>query len=139
MTEEDATELIDIFTQYKPAFIKLMLLDELGTMPPDEAANPMKSGAITFLSFLIFGSIPLWVYVIIGTGEKSSNVLFALACVATAISIFALGALKGKVAQARWWKAGFTFLLNGAIANVLAYFIGWGLQIGFGVKSDKLK
>jgi hypothetical protein len=41
----------------------LQLVHELGHMLPGEGASPVKNGLVTFTSFMIFGSLPLWPYV----------------------------------------------------------------------------
>lgn len=72
--------------------------------------------------------------------EVSETILFLVACVLTAITLFALGALSVRVlflpyyliSKARftilpWWKSGLLYLLIGAVAAASSYFIGWGV------------
>lgn len=52
-------------------------------------------GLVTFLSFLLFGSVPLWGYVIFQVADvDNKDTMFAIACVLAACTMFALGAVK---------------------------------------------
>ena len=49
--------------KYKKLFIEVMVREELGLLIPDPKESPTMSGFITFISFFVFGSIPLLCYV----------------------------------------------------------------------------
>lgn len=66
---------------------------ELGIMPPDLSAKPHLNGLVTFASFAVAGLIPLIAYVIGVAFNPTEDILFAVACVMTAITLFILGAL----------------------------------------------
>ena len=62
---------------------------------------PLFSGVVTFFAFILFGLVPLLSYVLFGllpweTYDSIDNVnlSFAISCVATAITLFLLGAVK---------------------------------------------
>ena len=63
MTEEDAVSVIDVMAKYKNFFLDVMMVEELGLMPPDEDDKPWKNGVVTFVAFVFFGFIPLLSYV----------------------------------------------------------------------------
>lgn len=60
-------------------------------------------GGVTFVSFLIFGSVPLWGYVIISAAgsDISTDLMFVIACILAGLTMFALGAFKVRAACGR--------------------------------------
>jgi len=48
--------------------------------------------AVTFISFLVFGCVPMWVYLILwGAKYEDHAGIFGIASAATALTLFALG------------------------------------------------
>mmetsp|Transcript_43090 Transcript_43090/g.116283 ORF Transcript_43090/g.116283 Transcript_43090/m.116283 type:complete len:125 (-) Transcript_43090:369-743(-) len=83
----------------------------------------------TFGAFVAFGSVPLLSFIAFSSVEDlGPNGLFGICCLFTAIAIFALGAVKGKFAQANMFTSGAYMLLNGSLAAASSYVIGWGLE-----------
>merc|ERR1719419_1699778 len=88
--------------------------------------SPLKNGGVTFLSFLVFGFIPLLSFLIfdgfdIGPGgQRDAAIVF------TAVTLFSLGAIKAYYCNAtktQIFKSGISVLLNGIIAAAAAFFI----------------
>ena len=78
--------------EYKEFFIDHMMIEELGKAMPDPDESPAKSGLAMFTSFIIFGSIPMWSYIIFllaGYDDRSGQ--FAVCCAMTAVALFLLG------------------------------------------------
>jgi VIT1/CCC1 family predicted Fe2+/Mn2+ transporter len=127
---EDAQQLVDTMKQYPKFFLDHMFVDELGMLPPDEDAELWKEGLVTFLSFVFFGSVPLLTYLIAKAvgGDADDDVLFATACVATALTMFLLGVVKAKLTKSNPFKSGALMLLNGGLAALAAFAIGWCLE-----------
>lgn len=137
---EDATTIIMIYSKYTDAFVDLMLIEELGIEPPDDDVwGPAKNGAVTFASFMVFGSIPLIFYIItLFFGLPTSggvDITFILSAVATAVTLFTLGALKSRLTSEKWWKAGSLMLLNGGLAAGAAYGVGVALGAAVGTQA----
>ena len=91
----------------------------------------MGNAIATFISFLVFGAIPLLTYVIalfIDTLASNSVLLFTIACISTGITLFVLGALKTNITGKNLWISGLETLLVGAAAAGAAYLIGFGLS-----------
>ena len=61
-TKDDAKEMTDILERNEEAFLYVMMAEELGI--PEDSASPIKNGIVTFISFCIFGSIPLISFVV---------------------------------------------------------------------------
>lgn len=138
MTKEEATTVIDVFARHKQMFVDLMMVEELGLEVPDAEAQPWKEGLVTFTAFLIFGSVPLWMYVIFKladpAGTLSADLMFGLTCVATAVTMFLLGVFKAGITKQNRFKSGGFMLMNGSIAAASAYFVGWLFEEALGVQ-----
>jgi len=142
LTKEEAETVVDIFSRYPDQLVDIMLVEELGLMPPDESAAPWKNGVIMFFSFLIFGSVPLLAYIIAllaGASKENSkagfDITFIIACFVTALTLFALGAFKSRFSSQRWWVSALFTLGYGAVAAGASYLIGYLLQLIVGGNS----
>lgn len=136
--EEDARIILKTMMPYKDFFIDHMMLLELGLQTPDEDENPAKNGLVTFGSFLVFGSVPMWVYVVIwATDYKDQNGPFGIACAFTALTMFLLGATQARLTRQNVLKTGTTMMMNGCVAAAAAYLVGWGLEHAIGNGEDK--
>jgi VIT1/CCC1 family predicted Fe2+/Mn2+ transporter len=133
MTTEDATTVMNIFAKHPKLFVDLMLVDELGLMPPDLEESAAKKGLVTFVSFIFFGAIPLWFYLIFYSVDIDNGAMFAIASVATAFAMFLLGAVKAKFVNQTWYISGLGMLGNGVFAAISAYLVGLGLAEAFGI------
>lgn len=124
-TEEDAREILTIMGNHKEFFIDHMMVQELGIMPPDDGANAaLIQSLIMFASFVLFGFVPLFAYVIFNPIHWSGfNPSFLVACILTALALFGLGAFKSKWESTAWWWSGTQVLFNGAIAALVAYLV----------------
>lgn len=126
----DALEILNKMVLNKQFFLEHMMVEELGFMPVDENAQPAKKGAVTFLSFLTFGSVPLVVYIALHD-TMDTHFVFIIASGAVASTLFGLGCLKAKLIQSRGWeivKSGCETLGLGGLACGMSYLVGWGLE-----------
>ena len=96
ISKEDATNIINTMAKYPKFFVDHMVVEELGIMPPDPDDAPAKKGLVTFLSFVIFGSVPMIVYsILLHVDSVTDDVKFIIACVFSGLTMFLLGVLKG--------------------------------------------
>jgi len=117
----EAKELVTILSHNKKNFIDTMMVEELGLIPPDPDDSPFKSGLVTFASFVFFGLIPMLPYIIgVALGSPFMN-LFIAACLLTAFTQFALGAITSRFTIISWWKGGLYMLLVGIVASGVSY------------------
>lgn len=138
VSEEDARAILEKMAKYPDLFIDHMMVMELGHMTPDKDDNPAKDGLWTFLSFILFGSVPILSYLFCWAAKYSNKQgAFGISCAATAITLFCLGAVQGKISRLNVWKSGSLMLLNGGMATVAAYLIGWGLEEAFGLSQKQ--
>jgi DNA damage-binding protein 1 len=126
----DAVLILNKMVQNKQFFLEHMMVEELGLMPVDPEANPGKKGLVTFVSFMVFGSVPLVCYIALyNTMDK--NYVFAIASSAVACTLFTLGCLKAKLVHVegcRMIRSGLETLGLGSLACTVSYLVGWGLE-----------
>lgn len=125
-SQEDATKIINLLSKNKKAFVDSMMVDELGIMESDE--NPIKNGAVTFGSFVVFGFVPLFAFVGAWLFNWFGNSVFFLSIILTGVTMFTLGALKVRITGRNWFTSGIEMLLVGSLAAGASY--GVGLLLG---------
>ncbi|MEE4237656.1 MAG: VIT1/CCC1 transporter family protein [Anderseniella sp.] len=114
---EALDDAVKAITSDRKMWINTMLAEEYGLTT--NLRSPLMSGVSTFVSFLLFGLIPLLPYMM---GLERA---FETAMVATGIAFFAIGSIKSKWSLASWWRSGLETLAIGASACSLAYGVGW--------------
>ena len=134
-SEEEATTVINTMTkkpEYRAYFLEHMCQQELGlTLPPDDKLMPVKAGFVMWLSFMFFGSLPLWPYCIFlgvnwGTAPDDWATdlpypnpyrwqQFGISIAITVLCLFMLGVLQAKILRQNMLK-------DGACA------VGWGAE-----------
>jgi VIT1/CCC1 family predicted Fe2+/Mn2+ transporter len=62
MSEEDAKLITNTLAKHKKAWVDVMMAEELGLLSSDE--NPVKNAIVTFISFVIFGIVPILPYIV---------------------------------------------------------------------------
>lgn len=133
VNEADAKQILVPMMKYTDLFLHHMMVLELGLQTPDEDENPVKNGLVTFGSFVAFGSVPMWVYLVIwGTSYTDEQGAFGIACGFTALTMFLLGATQARLTRQPILKTGSLLMMNGCIAAAAAYLIGWGLDSAIG-------
>jgi len=129
MTEKDAAQVVNIMSKYTDIFVDTMMVEELGLMAVDPTDSPLKNGFVTFFSFLIFGCIPMLSYVVgVAVNSTHGEIVFAIACVVTLITMFVLGTLISRFSPSKWYISGLWIAVNGGAAAGVAYLIGWALS-----------
>ena len=136
MTEKDAEDVINIMSKYQNFFLDVMMVEELGLMPPDEDDSPARNGLVTFASFVFFGFIPLLPFVLGRATKASDDVNFAVACILTGCTMLALGASKAKFTNQSMVRSALLMLLNGGMAAIAAYMVSWGMAEALGTKGE---
>lgn len=113
-------------TGNREVWVDTMMKEELGLI--EDQGSPVKKGWITFISFVLVGSIPLLSYF----GGIFSEVLrenaYQISIVLTAFAFFFVGSAKVYVTGKNWFKSGLETLLVGGLAAVVAYGVGFALR-----------
>ncbi len=119
---EDARTVVDIFARHEETWIEVMMVEELGIVGTDE--SPLRNGIVTFLSFALFGLVPLLAYVLARMLPFLQFNTFFVACFLTAATLFALGAIKAGITGRNWVKSGLETLAVGGVAALAAFLVG---------------
>lgn len=133
LSAEDAKTIIDTMAKYKEFFVDHMMVMELGLMPVDAEDEAWKKGAVTFFSFLTFGSVPVLTYIIfrgVDFGDTDVDWVFIISIFSTLITIFMLGVCQGLITNQNIWVSGGRMLFNGGLAASVSYLLGFLLKEG---------
>ena len=91
----------------------------------EETKSPWAMGGVTFLSFLLFGFIPLLVYVLDYLKLMSTDSpLFLYSSILTGLVFMLIGYLKAIVTQTKVIRSMLETFFLGAAAAGLAYLVG---------------
>jgi VIT1/CCC1 family predicted Fe2+/Mn2+ transporter len=122
LNRKDSKSLVNILKKNKKLWVETMMHDELGLIRGE--VSPIKNGLVTFLSFNLFGFIPLAVYLFgVMFGWDISDG-FLLTSIFVGVAMFSLGATKVKITGKNWFRSGIETLMIGGIAACAAYFVG---------------
>ncbi len=119
-------QVVDVITADKDRWVDVMMKEELNMTKGDK--SPLAMGAMTFLSFLVIGLIPLLAYLIDYTSEEKSTNLFQTSILLTSLAFIGIGWLKSYVAQTSRIRSVLETLFLGSAAAVLSYFVGSVLE-----------
>ena len=131
MDPGDAQAVTEVLARNKQAWVAVMMAEELGIV--ESESSPWKHALATFLSFSIFGLIPVAAYVVSRFLPPLVPFTFALSSVLTGLTLFILGALKSRFTKRSWLASGAEMLIVGGLAAAAAYGIGLGLSRLVGV------
>lgn len=118
----DSTSSRAIAVHYvkNPSYLARFLLEEEHDMIDPTAETPFHTGLATFLSFVIFGSIPLIPFAVSG----GSIPPLWVSSIATGIALVILGILRWRVTRQTVARSLGETILLGSLAALLAYKIG---------------
>lgn len=115
-------QIVDVITADKDRWVDVMMKEELNMMESNK--SPLAMGAMTFVSFVIVGLVPLIAYLWDYSSEQTEGNLFTISIILTSIAFIGIGWLKSVVTQTRRIKSILETLFLGAAAAVLSYFVG---------------
>lgn len=114
-------QVVEVITRDKDRWIDVKMKEGLLMSRP--VKSPLWIGGITYISFILIGLIPLVVFVLDYLDPMEMN-LFITSSILTAIGFLIIGWLKAHVNQTRILKGISETVGLGAIAAVVAYFVG---------------
>jgi VIT1/CCC1 family predicted Fe2+/Mn2+ transporter len=83
-----------------------------------EHVSPLRHGAVTFVSFVSAGLIPLIPFVF------SIGNMFSTSAILVAVALFAIGSLRSIFTHKPWFRSGIEMLVIGGIAALVAFAVG---------------
>ena len=88
-----------------------------------------QTGAITLISFVIAGSLPLLPYFLkfLGLPIFFAN-QFYCSIFTTSLALFLTGSLRTLLIDGSWWRRGLEILFIGSLAAAAAYLLGAGVE-----------
>lgn len=116
----DAETLADELMKHPQLLADFMMSYEYGMANPEDE-NPTKNALFTFVSFLIFGVVPLIPYFL----SDPTQAVFIQSVVATALALLALGVLRVLVTGEQPMRSILETLLIGGTCALVAYIVGW--------------
>ncbi|MEK7084588.1 MAG: VIT1/CCC1 transporter family protein [Patescibacteria group bacterium] len=115
-----ARDMAEAASKNKTLFLNEMAYRELHVFP-GALEEPVKSGVVMGVAYVIGGSIPLVPYLFFPLSFAGLwSIFFTLG------GLFLLGSLTTKFSKRAWWRAGFEMLLVGGIAIAVGYGVGRG-------------
>ncbi len=115
-------KVVDVITADRTLWIDTMLREERGLSLVQ--VSPWKAGWVTFVAFSAIGLIPILPFVAQYIMSLPNSPVRATSLILTAVSFFAVGAMKSRYVAESWQRAGTETLLMGSVAAALAYIVG---------------
>jgi VIT1/CCC1 family predicted Fe2+/Mn2+ transporter len=111
---------VGVITEHRERWIDTMMAEEHGM--PAVIRSPMKAALMTFIAFVLCGSVPIIPYAL-GLAEPTWP-----AIVMTGLTFFGIGSLRSHWSVTPWWRAGLETFAIGMAAAGVAYAVGASLQ-----------
>jgi VIT1/CCC1 family predicted Fe2+/Mn2+ transporter len=118
----DARQMVETMSQHPKAWVDIMMVEELGILADEE--SPLKNALTTFVSFAIFGFVPLLTTILARFVPFLAANSFAVSAGMVAVFLFALGAVKTKITGRPWLSSGIETLVVGGITAAAAWGVG---------------
>jgi VIT1/CCC1 family predicted Fe2+/Mn2+ transporter len=111
---------VKAITSQRKRWIDTMMAEEHGM--PAVIRSPLKAALMTFIAFVLCGSLPILPYAL---ELQRSEILSVVMAGAT---FFAIGSLRSHWSPAPWWRAGIETFVIGMLAAGVAYLVGYLLK-----------
>jgi vacuolar iron transporter family protein len=114
-------QVVDVITSDKTIWVDTMMKEELRMIKTEKTS--LKTAAVTFVSFVLIGSIPLLSY-LFRTSQQSASDLFISSSIFTSFALCIIGLLKSWVTERNYIKGIAETLGLGGIAALVSYYVG---------------
>ena len=119
LSDESVEKITSAIVSDKNLWADMMMVTEHG-MTEDSFDSPVLHGGMTFISFLIFGSIPLLPYLF----SFSPDSRFTIAIVSTFGALLILGLTRSAVTRENLFRGPLEIVGVGALGAIIAYVVG---------------
>lgn len=120
-SSEDAYQLASIYQHNQDYWLDFLMNQKLELSDP-RGENEYLTGLTTFLSFMVFGAVPLLPFLVQSEGYPQEAFFYSV--IGTATALVMLGLLKWRVIGSNLIASLFEVLFVGGIAAVIAYLVG---------------
>ena len=120
--EADARQMVETVARHPKAWVDIMMVEELGILADEE--SPLKNALTTFVSFAVFGFMPLLTSVLAQFVPFLRQNSFTVSIALVGVTLFALGAVKTKITGRPWFASGLETLVVGGITAAAAWGVG---------------
>ena len=117
---ETLERVVQVITEDRQQWVNTMLTEEWGLRL--EPPSPWRAGLATMAAFVLAGMVPLAPLLLYF--NQRANESFTATAVLTGVTFFAIGAVRGRVANERPLNAGLETFLIGGSAAVVAFLVG---------------
>ncbi len=124
----DLERAVQVVTSDRKRWLDVMMVAEHG-YTGGEDSSPLLDGVMTFVSFSVFGAIPLFPY-FLGVPQESR---FTVAIAGTAVALVLLGAARSYVTKEKMYRGPLEIVFVGALGALVAYGVGVLFKSAVGV------
>ncbi|ODR99726.1 hypothetical protein AUC69_08945 [Methyloceanibacter superfactus] len=107
---------VNVITEHRGRWIDTMMAEEHGM--PAQIRSPLKAAVLTFVAFVLCGSVPLIPYALHLPDAALPSAVMAGA------TFFLIGSFRSHWSPSPWWRAGLETFVIGMIAAGVAYLVG---------------
>lgn len=122
-------QVVQVITSDKEVWVDTMMKEELEMIQDNR--TPFKTAAMTFISFVLIGLIPLLSYIYAAVTHTQNDKLFIFSCVLTGLGLTIVGSMKSVVTEKNKLVGIAETLALGGVAAVLSYYVGAVLEKAF--------
>lgn len=115
-------EVVAVITSDRQRWVDAMVQEEYGLSL--RGVNAGMAGLVTFMAFLLSGSLPLIPFLLNWWREGLVADPYGVSIGVTMLAFFAVGALKGRYVERSWYRSGLETVVIGGLAALLAYGVG---------------
>ncbi len=121
-SQEEAEKIVLTLAKHKKILAQTVMDEELHLENTKD--SPFKTSIATFISFVFFGFVPLFSYLLELSPLTFTLNSFIVAASLTGATIFGLGTFKAAVTNKHWLKSGLEVLFLGGVAASMAFIVG---------------
>jgi len=100
--------------------VSMGVSDYMSTKASKNKENPKINATNTFISFILFGAIPLYTFILLNGKDN----IFIKSSISAMIAMFVLGSVKSKYTKQKWYMSGIITIFYGMLASLISFNIG---------------